>query len=215
MATNRGNATPTAPESAAAVAVPVITDDQLEQFGGDVAALDAWEGRGRAARHIPFARHTDYAPGSEGVMPNLNPRGMLVLRHDPAKRFHFAFWDEDGSADSRRMFTIMSRKGCRPATSDDFIVHPDLRATITPDETHRLTFAASKAGVSVVMFQTEEDYRRDRKQLLSASDEIQKTAEEKAATTEEALRRGGLTGVTASSRMEDDWEADDEYRNRS
>lgn len=188
------------------------TAEMMEQYGGDLSAWDSWNPRSGK----PFPKHTDYAPGVMGnFLPDLNPPGMIVYRHDPTLRFHHALWDDDGSAYSRQMFVTMTRKGYRPATSDEFVVHPDLRTVITPDDNKRLTFAASKASALVVMVQGEEAYRRDRKYQTAASDEIQKTAEEKAATLQREMHDGGLRGIQHSTmKVEDDWEAADEFKRR-
>lgn len=185
-----------------------IPDDELENYGGDLAALDSWSPRART----PFASWRDYAP-SGSVLPDLNPKGMLVFKHAPEKNFHFTYLEEDGSPHSRQAYMTMNRRGFKPVTADDFVVHPTLRDIfVFEDGTGRLTLAAAKGAVTVVYAQGEADYRKYRDLMLKQSNEIQKTAEEKVAELQESARSGGFHSVTSSSRMEDDIEAASIYR---
>lgn len=180
----------------APVVEQTIPDEELENYGGNIAA---WEAAGRRG----LALRGDYLPGSQDMwLPDLNPPGTLVLKDEPSIRFNWAFWEDNPSATSRSTYALLKAKGYKPALVTDFIVCPELRDTIVDDGTGRLTFAASKEGSHVVMYQSQADYDFHRKALLRLSDEIQKTAEERAAATQEALQRGGLSGVKASFTVE-------------
>ena len=197
----------TTPLAETVEATQAISDDELESYGGDIAALESWSPKsGR-----PLATWRDYAPRGS-VLPDLNPKGMLVYKHAPEKQFQFAYLDEDGSPYYRQCFMSMSRRGYKAATSDDFIIHPSLRGILVPDETHRLTLGASKGAVTVVMVQSAADYRRDREYILRDSNKIQRAAEERSDKLQQELRGGGLYGVTASTTIEDDFDAAQEFR---
>lgn len=183
-----------------------IPDDQLEQYGGDLAALESWSPRSRR----PFASWDSYGPRGS-VLPDLSPRGMLVYKHDPGQKFHFAYLEEDGSPHSRMTYMVMRRNGYVPVTADDFIVHPSLRDFLQPDDTGHLSLGALKGAVTHVYAQPEVAYRRSQAIKLQHSDNIQKTAEERASEIQSGANRDGLNSLTASATMEDDHEAATEY----
>lgn len=187
-----------APEPAAAVTIP---DDELEQYGGDVAALESWSPRSGK----PFARRGDFGP-MLNILPDLSFKGTLVYRHNPSAEFNFAWLEEDGSNFSRQTAFVMRQKRYSTAMAEDFVVAPELRETIVRDSTGRLTLSdPSGKSAAVVMFRSKADYQRDRKLILQQSDSIQMTAEEKAAKTQENLRRQGMSGVVAKTEMVDDY----------
>jgi hypothetical protein len=183
--------------------LPCMPDDEMEQYGGDLAALDSYSEKSR--RH--FATWREFPP-TASAQPDLSPRGLLVNRHDPTLKFHFAFLEEDGSPHYRRLAQTMRLRGYKPATLDDFYVHSLLRDSIVPEDgTRRLTLGALKGAVTVIYVQDEKSYRKILAIVRRQSDEIQKTAEQKTNDLQEQARRDGFGSVTMTSAMEDDREA--------
>jgi hypothetical protein len=137
-------------------------------------------------------------------LPDLNAPGSIVLKDSPATRFHWRWWEDNGSPASRMDYNVLAQTGFKPALAAEWILAPWLRDTIVPDSNGRLTFAASKDGAHVVMYQGEADYRKLRKLITRDSDYVQQTAEERAAKLQEELERGGLRGVRASVSFEEE-----------
>jgi hypothetical protein len=180
--------------------LPTIPDHELENYGGDIAAWDS------VRPGMSLKRRGEYEPGTLGFhLPDLNPPGTLVHRHNPDLKFHFGWWDDTAASSSRTTFVTMAQKGYKVALASDFIVCPELRFAISADANDRLTFAPGKDGAMVVMYQSEADYRANQKRLLRDSDYVQASAEERAARLQDELRRGGLTGAIASTKIEDDF----------
>jgi hypothetical protein len=188
------------------LAAPVasIPDSELENYGGDLAAWDS-VGVDRYGNRLQIARRSDYQLGTMGAhLPDLMPPGTMVHREAPELKFHWGWWEDNGTSSSRAAYHELVSKGYKPALADDWIVCPELRDTVVPDNNRRLTFAASKDGAHVVMYQSEADYLAVRKIVTRESDFVQQTAEERAAQLQEALERGGMRGVRATSTIEDD-----------
>lgn len=204
--TNSANVNMLNPSVAAALEAgvlpaPDIADADLDQYGGDLDALASWSARSGK----PFASRSSYGASSVGYLPDLSPRGTLVFRHDPTKQFNFKWHEEDGSREARKNSLVMKQKRYFPATASDFIVCPELRGTIVPDHNDRLVIADMAGNASaVIMVRSQEDWVRDRKELLRHSDDLQITAEEKALRLQEQLRGSGMRGVRASSSVSDD-----------
>lgn len=187
--------------------LPVMPDEEMEQYGGDLAALDSWSPKARR----PLATWRDFPP-TASAQPDLSSRGLLVNRHDPTLKFHFGFLEEDGSPHYRRLAQTMRLRGYKPATLGDFYVHSLLRESIVPEDgTQRLTLGALKGAQTVIYVQDEANYRRIQAINLRQSDEIQKTAEQKANELLDGARRDGFGGIGGGSVMEDDHEAAQMY----
>lgn len=178
-----------------------IPDDELEQYGGDIAALDSVGGRRER-----LARRSAYRAGHLGLL-DLNAPGTLVRRDTPDLTFHFAWWDDNHKQDGRVAWVTMTQKGYQPAMKDDWIVAPELRTVVCPDDSGRLTLGASKDGAMVVMYQSVAAYREAKRIDYLGSDYIQQTAEQRANELQEEAARAGLTGLAILSRMEDDRES--------
>lgn len=191
-------------EATAEVVEQTIPDEELENYGGNLAA---WEGAGRDiyGKIVPLAKRGDYLPGSIGAsLPDLNPPGTFVYKTAPDLKFNWAWWDDNGTSNSRTTYNDFRSRGYKPALASEWITCPELRDTIVPDSNDRLTFAASKDGAHVVMYQSEADYRRIRALITRESDFVQQSAEERASALQEELRAGGLRGVRVKSEMTED-----------
>jgi hypothetical protein len=171
---------------------------------GDIAARESWT---QKSGHR-FAERGDFAP-TMSYLPDLSHPGTLGNQFNPANQTNRAWLEEDGSRHARQTAMLMRQKGWRPATvQDGYIICPELREAIRADDSGRLVLADTNGkSAAVVMVRSQADYARDRKQLLRHSDDIQLTAEEKAARLQESMRRAGASGVVASSKMEDDFGA--------
>jgi len=186
---------------------PIMPDEEMEQYGGDLAAIDSWSPKARR----PLATWRDFAP-TASAQPDLSPKGLLVNRHDPTLKFHFAFLEDDGSPHYRRLAQTMRLRGYKPATLGDFYVHSLLRESIVPEDgTQRLTLGALKGAQTVIYVQDEASYRRLQAIKLRQSDEIQKTAEQRTADLLDGARRDGFGSIRGDSVMEDDLEAAQMY----
>lgn len=179
--------------------LPCMPDAEMEQYGGDLAALDSWSPK--AGRPLATWRNASLSSSS---IPELLSKGMLVYRHAPEQLFHFAFLLEDGQAAYQQAFYAMQKRGYRPATLADWYVHSILRGVLLPEDgTLRLTLGgAIKGGATVVYYQDEANYRRIRKLERTMSNEIQKTAMQKAAEQQERANREGLDGITIETEFE-------------
>lgn len=180
---------------------PCMSDDEMEQYGGDLAASEAWSRKSRR----PLATWRD-SPNMASVMPDLLTPGMLVHRAAPEQRFHFAYLTEDGSQAYGVTRVAMSRRGYKPVTVAEWYVHSVLRDILIPEDgTGRLTLGgAIKGGATVVYSQDEANYNRFRAYERRLSDEIQKTAEQKRSEMQEQLNREGFGDVRTSLEFEDE-----------
>ena len=182
--------------------LPIMPDDEMEQYGGDLAALESWSpksGRPMATRQSSLA--------AARAQPDLNYKGMLVYRHAPEKQFHFVYVLEDGSSSYQQAMGTIRQRGCKPVTVADFYVHSTLRegVFISDDGTAngRLTLGgALKGGSTVIYRQDERSYKEWRKYDRRFSDQIQMTAEEQAARMQDQLAGDGFAGVIATATIE-------------
>lgn len=193
---------PIAPPVQTFYGLPVMTDDWMEQYGGDLAAHESYSERSR--RPMATVRST-ISPSR--AQPDLNYKGMLVNRHAPEKRFHFAYNIEDGSHNYQQAVATLRQRGYRPVTVADFYVHSSLRdGVFIPDDgtaTGRLTLGgALKGGMTVIYAQDEQSYKQWRSYDRRFSDQIQMTADEQAARVQENLAQDGFHGVIATSSFE-------------
>lgn len=182
--------------------IPEIDDSQLEDFDlGDIAARDSWT----PLSGKPFARRGSYA-ATISHLPDLNPPGTLVNRHDPTKQYQRGWLEEDGSRHARQVALQIRSTGWRPAMAGDFIVCPELREFITADDSGRLVYADMNGKTAAILIVRDQAaYTRARKELTRLSDGIQLSVEEKAAQLQENLRRQGMSGVTATATLTDDY----------
>lgn len=182
--------------------LPVMPDDWMEQYGGDLAALESYSeksGRPMATRQSSLA--------ASRAQPDLNYKGMLVYRHDPAKLFHFVYVLEDGSSNYQQAMGTIRQRGCKPVTVADFYVHSTLRdgVFVSDDGTAngRLTLGgALKGGATVIYRQDERSYNEWRKYDRRFSDQIQLTADEQASRLQDQLAGDGFAGVIATATFE-------------
>lgn len=179
-----------------------IADADLINYGGSLGAL------GAIPRGKELAARSDYR--SAASMLDLSAPGTLVSKDDPSQLYNFGWWDDDPTSDfSTTMFLEMRKKGYHVATKDSFIVAPDLREVISPDDSGRLTLMGNRGGRSakVVVYQSKADYDRSQKDLLRDSDELQKSFEERSAEQAEKLAKSGLgkLGARSTSTVEDEY----------
>lgn len=181
--------------------LPCMPDEELENYGGDVAAHESWSPKSR--RPMATVRS---AIGAVRAQPDLNYKGLLVNRHDPSKLFHFAYIKEDGSDSFQVAFQVCQQRGFRPVTPADFYVHSSLRGLLIPDDgtaNGRLSLGgALKGGATVIYAQPKSEYDRWRAYDRRFSDQIQLTADEQAARTQEALASDGFAGILATATFE-------------
>lgn len=181
--------------------LPCMPDDELENYGGDLAAHESWSPKSR--RPMATVRS---AVGAVRAQPDLNYKGLLVNRHDPSKLFHFVYIKEDGSDSFQVAFQVCQQRGFRPVTPADFFVHSSLRGLLISDDgtaTGRLSLGgALKGGTTVIYAQPESEYTRWRAHDRRFSDQIQLTADEQAARTQEALASDGFAGILATAKFE-------------
>lgn len=181
---------------------PIMPDDEMEQYGGDLDALESWS---RKAKR-PLATWRDMGIGTTTALPDLMPKGMLVYRHAPEQTFHFVFLTEDGTSSYQRQKVTMMRRGYKPVTVADWYVHSLLRDMLIPEDgTGRLTLdGALKGGATVVYYQDEASYRRVKAYDRRQSDEIQKSAEQRRSEMQEQLNREGFGDVKTTVEFEDE-----------
>lgn len=197
---NTGSDIPVATELPLWYGLPIMPDEEMENYGGDLSALDSWSRKsGR-----PLATWRDAPPISRG-MPDLSSRGLLVNRHAPEQCFHWAYLAEDGSQSYQQAVLTMRLRGYKPATLADWYVHSLLRDVLVPEDgTGRLTLGgALKGGAIVVYCQDEANYRRIKSLERAQSDRIQETAEQRQAEMQERLARDGFGSVVASASVTD------------
>lgn len=181
--------------------LPCMPDDEMEQYGGDLSALDSWSKKsGR-----PFASWRD-APPISRAMPDLAAKGLLVNRHAPEQLFHYAYLTEDGSPNFQQAMLTMRLRGYKPTTVADWYVHSLLRDILVPEDgTGRLTLGgAMKGGSTVVYAQDEASYRRIKNLERAQSNEIQKTTAQRQAEMQEGINRDGLAGITVTQTFDDE-----------
>lgn len=178
--------------------LPIMPDDEMEQYGGDLAAHESYSERsGR-----PAATMRSSASASR-MQPDLSFRGLLVNRHAPEKRFHFVYNLEDGSSSYQQAVSTLRQRGYKPVTVADFHVHSSLRdGVFIPHDgtaTGLLTLGgALKGGMTVVYAQGEADYWRWRKHERRFSDQIQENREQQAASIQQDLA-ADFPGVTTNA----------------
>jgi len=179
--------------------LPIMPDEWLEQYGGDLSAIESWSPK---SGHLMATVRSSKSAG--GPMPDLAYKGMLVYRHAPEKQFHFVYLLEDGSSNYQVSIGTLRQRGYRPVTVADFLVHSTLRdgVLISDDGTAngRLTLGgALKGGMTVVYRQDKASYDQWRNHDRRFSDQIQMTADEQAARMQENLVRDGFQVTTEAT----------------
>ena len=189
--------------------LPCLADDEMEQYGGDLAAHESYADRnGRTMSRRPMASIRSAQPAAH-PQPDLNHKGLLVYRHAFEKRFHFAYLAEDGSPNYQQAVQTLRQRGYKPVTVADFYVHSTLRDGVFESEdgtaNGRLTLGGAKKGATTVIYRQDEvNYFKWRDWDRRFTDQIQKTAEQQAAEMQDAWQRDGIGGVGTTARIEFD-----------
>lgn len=181
--------------------LPCMPDDEMEMYGGDLAALDAWSKK--SGRKFATWREAS----ATSTLVDLSPKGMLVNRHAPEQLFHFVFLLEDGGQTYQQALLTMRKRGYRAVTVADWHVHSVLRDLLVPEDgkVGRLTLGGALRGGSTVVFaQDEPNYRKFQKLARSQSDEIQKTAAQRSAGVQDSISKGEFAGVMVSTAFDDE-----------
>jgi hypothetical protein len=101
-------------------------DGDRDQYGGDCAIL-ATIPRIHPKTGMPLAG-TRMQTGMEDSYTTLL-RGDIIFAENPEAEYTFFFWDNDGSAESRRQYmTYTLRKGYVPCKASEWILRPELAA---------------------------------------------------------------------------------------
>lgn len=114
--------------SAAAPAIE-ITEDVRDLYGGDIEITSTVPAVHPLLR-IPLAGTRESVKGASFFYHTFF-RGDIVYIKDPTLEFNFAWWDDNGSEDSTRMYMLMTiEKGFTECEAKDWNIRPILRRVI-------------------------------------------------------------------------------------
>jgi len=132
-----------------------------------------------------------------GTMLNIYP-GEFTYKTDPTLEVQITLGEDYPDLIARRTWMRMvgSLEGYQPMMANEWEIAEHLKHSWKPDSSGRLTFNGDSTSTLVLMWRPADKWETSRKRELSASDRVQKTAEQVAAELSERL--GGRAEVVAS-----------------
>lgn len=146
-----------------------ITDDNRNEFGGDVALLDS--AKDKFGKQRPISRDNTRYVGLFDIYP-----GDIVNKNDPTAEFNFK-WHQSGRSDSaRREWMHMTLKeGFVPCEYDDWDIRPELRPVFTKSASGQIILGDDKYE-TILMYRTAKKYRDAVAALRAETDAIADTS---------------------------------------
>lgn len=143
----------------------------VEQYGGDYAVIRTIpDVHPRTGRPMDKTRKSLIDPTSLGMLM----RGDVVFKPNMAAEFQIAMWPDDGTAESKRLYRLMTlKKGYEVAKADEWYIRPELEESKALEKTpdNRIIAVTSSKSCDVMMVRRKElllrDEAEERKVLLA------------------------------------------------